>query len=606
MLTTGGSGKIHILPDDVVSRIAAGEVVERPAAVVKELVDNSVDAAAGSITVEVEDGGLGLIRVTDDGEGMSREDAPRAFGRHATSKLQSDQDLWSIRTMGFRGEALPSIASVSHVRVATALRSAESGIEFQVTGGNLGKIVDSPPVAGTSIEVAKLFYNQPARKKFLKSIPTEFSHISRVVEQAALAWPSVHFRLTHNGTEIVNYPAVSSVKDRISQVCRRMFLDHCFMVQAVLPTARLVGYAIDPLHARASRIPQELFLNRRPVRNAAVFHAVAEGYGSFLPKGRHPLFVLFLDVDPDRVDVNVHPTKREVRFAEPDMIHQLVRRAIRQAMGTADGVSIVPGSSVMREGPVSEPSWTSVSGVFQGQAKRTTVGVQGARSSVVTNRQADGLSGSAAQLAFVSETAEPYIKVPSGEVVALGQLNRTFLIVQVGGDLAVIDQHTAHERVLFERLYRAWTVRGIQSQPLLLPASIELSVPHAALLSRYQGELEKLGLGLEPFGGAAVLIRAVPMGIGKIDPEAFLQDLLDDLAQWDHASTVETKVRPVLASLACHGAVRAGRPMELPEIKALVEDWRTEGEITTCPHGRRTSFRLGTEDLEKMFGRAGW
>ena len=606
MLTTGGSGKIHILPDDVVSRIAAGEVVERPAAVVKELVDNSVDAAAGSITVEVEDGGLGLIRVTDDGEGMSREDAPRAFGRHATSKLQSDQDLWSIRTMGFRGEALPSIASVSHVRVATALRSAESGIEFQVTGGNLGKIVDSPPVAGTSIEVAKLFYNQPARKKFLKSIPTEFSHISRVVQQAALAWPSVHFRLTHNGTEIVNYPAVSSEKDRISQVCRRMFLDHCFMVQAVLPMARLVGYIIDPLHARASRIPQELFLNRRPVRNAAVFHAVAEGYGSFLPKGRHPLFVLFLDVDPDRVDVNVHPTKREVRFAEPDMIHQLVRRAIRQAMGTADGVSIVPGSSVMREGPVSEPSWTSVSGVFQGQAKRTTVGVQGARSSVVTNRQANGLSGSAAQLAFVSETAEPYINVPSGEVVALGQLNRTFLIVQIGGDLAVIDQHTAHERVLFERLYRAWTVRGIQSQPLLLPASIELSVPHAALLSRYQGELEKLGLGLEPFGGTAVLIRAVPMGIGKIDPEAFLQDLLDDLAQWDHASTVETKVRPVLASLACHGAVRAGRPMELPEIKALVEDWRTEGEITTCPHGRRTSFRLGTEDLEKMFGRAGW
>jgi DNA mismatch repair protein MutL len=222
------------------------------------------------------------------------------------------------------------------------------------------------------------------------------------------------------------------------------------------------------------------------------------------------------------------------------------------------------------------------------------------------DRQADVSSRPGAQLAFVSETAEPYVKVPSGEVVALGQLNRTFLIVQVGGDLAVIDQHTAHERVLFERLYRAWTARGIQFQPLLLPASIELSAPHAALLRRYHGELEKLGLGLEPFGASAVLIRAVPMGLGKLDPEAFLQDLLDDLAQWDHASTVETKARPVLASLACHGAVRAGRPMELPEIKALVEDWRAEGEITTCPHGRRTVFRLGTDDLEKMFGRAGW
>jgi DNA mismatch repair protein MutL len=191
-------------------------------------------------------------------------------------------------------------------------------------------------------------------------------------------------------------------------------------------------------------------------------------------------------------------------------------------------------------------------------------------------------------------------------VVALGQLNRTFLIVQAGGDLAVIDQHTAHERVLFERLYRAWTVRGIRSQPLLLPESIELPVPHAALVQRYQGELEKLGLELEPFGASAVLIRAVPMGLGKIDPEAFLQDLLDDLTQWDHASTVEIKIRPVLASLACHGAVRAGRPMELPEIKALVEDWRAEGEMTTCPHGRRTSFRLSTDDLEKMFGRTGW
>ncbi|MBH0192645.1 MAG: DNA mismatch repair endonuclease MutL, partial [Nitrospira sp.] len=331
MLTVGGSGKIHILPDDVVSRIAAGEVVERPAAVVKELVENSLDAGARSITVEVKDGGLAVIRVTDDGEGMSRHDAPRAFYRHATSKLRSDQDLWSIRTMGFRGEALPSIASVSRVRLATALRSAETGIEFRVEGGRIGTIAEAPPVAGTSIEVAELFYNQPARKKFLKSIPTELSHISRVIQQAALAWPSVHFRLIHNGTEMVNYPAVQAEQDRVGQVYRRLFLDQCRAVRAELPVARIGGYAVDPVHARASRTPQELFLNRRPVRNAAVLHAVAEGYGASLAKGCHPLFVLFLDVDPDRVDVNVHPTKREVRFSEPDMIHQLVRRAVRQA-----------------------------------------------------------------------------------------------------------------------------------------------------------------------------------------------------------------------------------------------------------------------------------
>ena len=334
MLTSGGSGKIHILPGNVVSRIAAGEVVERPSAVVKELVENSLDAGSCSVIVEIKDGGATLIRVTDDGEGMSRDDAPRAFERHATSKLQSDRDLWSIRTMGFRGEALPSIASVSRVRVATALRSAEVGIEFRIQEGRIDHLVDAPPVSGTCIEVAELFYNQPARKKFLKSVPTEFSHISRVVQQAALAWPSVHFRLIHNGTEIVHYPAVLSERDRIGQVYGPLFLGRCRQVEAELPIARIRGYVVDPVHARSSRIPQELFLNRRPVRNAAVFHAVAEGYGASLPKGRHPLFVLFLDVDPDRVDVNIHPAKREVRFAEPDLIHQLVRRAVRQAMGS--------------------------------------------------------------------------------------------------------------------------------------------------------------------------------------------------------------------------------------------------------------------------------
>ena len=606
MLTVGGSGKIHILPDDVVSRIAAGEVVERPAAVVKELVENSLDAGARSITVEAKDGGLAFIRVTDDGEGMSRDDAPRAFDRHATSKLRSDQDLWSIRTMGFRGEALPSIASVSRVRLATAVRSAETGIEFQVEGGRIGAIAEAPPVAGTSIEVAELFYNQPARKKFLKSIPTELSHISRVIQQAALAWPSVHFRLVHNGMEMVNYPAVQAEQDRVGQVYRRLFLDQCRAVRAELPVARIGGYAVDPVHARSSRMPQELFLNRRPVRNAAVLHAVAEGYGASLAKGCHPLFVLFLDVDPDRVDVNVHPTKREVRFAEPDMIHQLVRRAVRQAMETSKPLAGPAGLSATSEGAVRGSLWSPASGGPLQQSRSVGTGAGDGPSLVRSGAGADVSSGSEAQLAFVSETAEPYGTVPAEEVAALGQLNRTFLVVRIGGDLAVIDQHTAHERVLFERLYRAWTVQGIHAQPLLLPETVELSAPHAVLLRRHQGDLEQLGLELEPFGSSAVLIRSVPMGLGKIKPGEFLEDLLDDLNQWERASTIEMKVRPVLASLACHGAVRAGRSMELPEIKALVEDWRTEGEMTTCPHGRRTVFRLSTDELEKMFGRAGW
>lgn len=602
MLTTSGGGKIHILPGDVVSRIAAGEVVERPAAVVKELVENSLDAGSRSVTVDIKAGGLALIRVTDDGEGMVRGDALQAFERHATSKIRSDQDLWSIRTMGFRGEALPSIASISNVQVATATRSGEVGTDFQVRGGTVGKIVDAPPVAGTRIEVADLFYNQPARKKFLKSIPTEFSHISRVIQQAALAWPAVHFRLTHNGQEVLNYPAASSDRDRVGQVYHRLFLDQSLPVQAAHPLARLSGYAIDAVHARSSRTPQELFVNRRPVRNTAVFHAVAEGYGSFLPKGHHPLFVLFLDVEPDRVDVNVHPAKREVRFSEHEAIHQLVRQAVRRALGGLASPSTGSGRL-----PADEESVREAAGTFGQRGSSLSVGGEVVGSSLAgTSAPVTMPAGDDSQLAFVSEAAEPYVRVPSSDVVALGQLNRTFLVVQIGGDLTVIDQHTAHERVLFERLLRAWTARGIHAQPLLIPESIELSAPHAALLQRYQGDLEKLGLGLEPFGASAVLIRSIPVGLGAIRPEIFLQDLLDDLSQWDSACGVEAKVRPVLASLACHGAVRAGRPMEQPEIKALVEDWISEGAITTCPHGRRTSFRLSTTDLEKMFGRAGW
>ena len=606
MLMTGSGGKIHVLPGDVVSRIAAGEVVERPAAVVKELVENSLDANSHSITVEAKDGGLTLIRITDDGEGMSREDAPRAFERHATSKLRSDQDLWSIRTMGFRGEALPSIASVSHVRLATALRSADAGIEFQVKEGRVGKIVESPPVAGTSIEVAELFYNQPARKKFLKSVPTEFSHISRVVQQAALAWPSVHFRLIHNGTEVVNYPAALSVKDRISQVYRPLWLERCHSVEAHLPAARISGYVVDPVHAKASRIPQELFLNQRPVRNAAVFHAVAEGYGASLSKGVHPLFVLFLDVDPDRVDVNIHPAKRDVRFASPDLIHQLVRRAVRQALGSAEPASVMPGSAVQGSTVPHNLFKTPAGAVSSRLAEAHHADAGKVPSSVQSNVEPGAFPEAGAQLAFVSEAAESYVRVPSKEVVALGQLNRTFLVAQIGGGLAVVDQHTAHERVLFERLYRAWVAQGIRSQPLLLPQPVELLASQAALVCRYQDDLALLGLELEPFGVSAVLIRSVPTGLGKIDPEPFLHDVLEDLSRWDHATTVEMKVRPVLASLACHGAVRAGRLLALPEITALIEDWRAEGELTTCPHGRRTVFRLGLEDLEKMFGRVGW
>ena len=592
MLKTDDSTKIRLLPEDVIGRIAAGEVVERPAAVVKELLENSIDAGSRSISIDVKDGGLSLIRVTDDGEGMSRQDAIRAFQRHATSKLRSDAELWSIRTMGFRGEALPSIAAVSHVRLLTATRSDEVGTKLDVVGGLVGNMTDAPPVVGTRIEVTALFEHQPARKKFLKSAPTECTHIIRVVQQAALAWPAIQFRFTQNAQELLNYPTVRSERERIAQVYPRAFLDHGLPLHDVLTGASLTGYIIDAVHAKSSRIPQELFVNRRPVRSLTVSHAVGEGYGSFLPRGCHPQFVLFLDVDPERVDVNVHPTKREVRFSDNEFIHQLVRRAVRQRLSGGVGAPGRDDTEVSeRATPHVAVSWPDSSGMTTSRPKETIVLPQ---------------PGPEIQLAFVSEAAEPYVRVPAGEVVALGQINRTFLVAQVGGDLVVVDQHTAHERVLFERLYRAWTARSLQAQPLLLPDPLDLSPDHAALILRYQEELGKLGLEIEPFGATTVLLRSTPVGLGPVDPKVFLADLLEDLHQWERVPALEARVRPVLASLACHGAVRAGRSMQLDEIKMLVDEWRSEGEITTCPHGRRTSFRLSIDDLEKMFGRAGW
>jgi DNA mismatch repair protein MutL len=342
-----------------------------------------------------------------------------------------------------------------------------------------------------------------------------------------------------------------------------------------------------------------LFVNRRPVKNATILHAVAEGYGSFLAKGHYPLFVLFLDIDPARVDVNVHPAKREVRFSEQEAIHQLVRRAIRQALGRTGDVSESVPAPRDTESTGSGLVFPSTGGVPQFNPASRAGWFSRPDAGTPSPSRPD-------QLAFVSETAEPYTRVPTREIVPLGQLHHTFLVVQVGGALTIIDQHTAHERVLFERLYRDWVARGLRSQPLLIPESVELSAPHAALLQRHREELEQLGVELEPFGPTTVLVRSVPVGLGKVDAVGLVQDILDDLSSWGQASSVEERVRPVLASLACHSAVRAGRSMGLPEIRQLADDWLTEGKIQTCPHGRRTSFELTEGELEKIFGRVGW
>ena len=595
----GSLGKIHVLPNDVIGRIAAGEVVERPAAVVKELIENSLDAGCTAITVDIKEGGLGLIRVTDDGEGMSRGDASLAFQRHATSKLRSDQQLDAIRTMGFRGEALPSIAAVSKVRLTTVAAGESVGTQLWLAGGTINRVEDAAAIPGTSVEVSELFYNTPARKKFLKSTTTEFSHISHAVQQAGLAWPQVHLRLLHNGYEVFNFPGVSSPRDRVLQVYRAVFGDRALAVDTEKNGLSIKGFIIDPVRARPGRTPQELFVNRRPVKNSTVQHAVTDGYTAFLAKGHVPLFVLFLDVEPHRVDVNVHPTKREVRFADTEQVHQLVRSAVRHALGRAQVESSMAGS-VHAQGRGFSSSLASSR--LAGEAVEEAPAQD--RLIISSNAPENSVQSAGPQISFVREAGRPYDAPLPLDILPLGQMSRTFLIAQVGTELQIIDQHTAHERVLFERLWRAWQGRNLPVQPLLLPEPLELPVQQALILQRHLAELERLGLQIEPFGTASFLIRSLPVLLGQTDLAALVQDLIDDLEQWDAISSLEAKVKPVLASLACHGAVRAGRAMALPEIKQLVQDWVAEGLIMTCPHGRRVAFRLSADELARMFDRA--
>jgi DNA mismatch repair protein MutL len=565
--------RIQVLPVDVISRIAAGEVVERPAAVVKELIDNSLDAGSSRIAVEATDGGRVLIRVSDDGEGMGRHDAALAFERHATSKVRSERDLWSVRTMGFRGEALPSIAAVARVRMVTARRGEPVGAQLLLEGGASLKVEEAVAVPGTQIEVADLFFNTPPRRKFLKTTATEFSHICQVIQQAALAFPAVQFSLRHNGQEVLDYPAASSLRDRILQVYGPACLGRMVEVTAARPGVQVTGFAVSALHTRTSRSPQDLFVNRRPVRNGTISHAIYEGYGAFLAKGRHPSFVLQLEVDPERVDVNVHPTKREVRFSDQETIHQMVRQAIRKAVGGG-----VEEPAPMDTPPV-RPQWP---------------GWSPAPSQGIPDRPI---------LPSMSEAVSAYATESGPDVRPLGQVRRTFLVALVGTELQVIDQHTAHERVLFERLCRAWAERQVVSQPLLIPEPLDLPPHQAVLLHRHAQDLEPLGLEIEPFGINSFLIRAVPALLGHMDHAALVQDLIDDLSQWDSVASVEQRVRPLLASLACHGAVRAGREMALPEIGRLIEDWVSEGLPMTCPHGRRVALRLPEDELARIFGR---
>ena len=584
--------RIKVLPESVASQIAAGEIVERPASVVKELLDNSVDAGSTVVSVDVVDGGRTLIRVIDDGEGMSRADAPLACQRFATSKINHPRDLTGIATYGFRGEALPSIAAVSRFRMLTARRHSLTGTAVVIDGTDVRSVEERGAAPGTRIEVEELFFNTPGRRKFLKTTATEFSHIAHVVQQAALVNLHTQFRLTHNDHVVFDYPKVSTLEDRLLQVYGPRLMGMMLPVHYEQADVRVRGMIVNPHHAKTGRTPQEMFVNRRPVRNTTISHAVHESYGSFLPKGRHPTFALMVEVASDEVDVNVHPSKREVKFRSPDLIHRAIRTAVRGPLQKdVAGPSTLSSGRDEREVGVVEQEATGGSGELF--VTRPTPSMAHVQSS-----SGNGQNSEAAQ---VKESPVLYQLEP--EVQILGQIHTTYIVAQVGDELHVLDQHTIHERVLFERLWRGWEGRDIQTQPLLIPEPVDVPVTAAARLTEILPELVNVGLELESFGPSSFVIRSVPALVGQMDYGALLEDIIEDLSEWNSVDSLDKPIRSVLAAMACKGAVQAGRRMEQPEMKHVVDEWLREGSPMTCPHGRRISLRFGSEELHRIFRR---
>ena len=587
--------RIKVLPESVASQIAAGEIVERPASVVKELLDNSVDAGSTVISIDVVNGGRTLIRVIDDGEGMSRADAPLACQRFATSKIRHPRDLSGIATYGFRGEALPSIAAVSRFRMLTARHQSLTGTAVVIEGGDVRSVEERGAAPGTRIEVEELFFNTPGRRKFLKTTATEFSHITHVVQQAALANLHTQVRLTHNDHVVFDYPKITTLEDRLLQVFGPRVMEMMMPIHHEQADVHVRGMIVNPYHSKTGRTPQEIFVNRRFVKNTTIAHAVYESYGSFLPKGRHPTFALMVEVDPHDVDVNVHPSKREVKFRSPDLIHRAIKTAVRGPLQKH-----VMGSPTFSPG-LEERAPDVVDKEKPAQVRMGEPLIERSFPSGASDVQTSSGRGQRGEAGQVKESPVLYPLEP--EVRILGQIHATYIVAHVGDELHVLDQHTIHERVLFEGLWREWKDRHIQTQPLLIPEPVDVPVAAATQLAEILPELANVGLELECFGPSSFVIRSVPALVGQMDYVALLEDILEDLSEWNSVDSLDKRIRSVLASVACKGAVQAGRRMEAPEMKHVVNDWLREGSPMTCPHGRRISLRFGSEELHRIFRR---
>jgi DNA mismatch repair protein MutL len=579
--------RIRRLAPTLVDRIAAGEVVERPASVAKELVENALDAGARRVRVELRDGGTTLLAVTDDGSGMTAAEARLALERHATSKLASDADLERIASFGFRGEALPAIASVSRLRLRTRARGSPEGVEIVVDGGSPVSERAAAGPEGTRVEVAELFAHVPARRKFLKSAGTEWGHVADWLARAALALPQVHFDVLRDGREALRWPAVADPLERVAAVLSEEEAAALVTVEPASGAVRVRGFASRPDHHRPTAAGLYLFVNGRPVRDRLLRHALLEVYRDALPRGRFPTALLHVELPLEAVDVNVHPAKWEVRFGDPRGVHHAVSEALRAALGTRRWLA--------------GPAPAAAAGAAPPLAGR--VGEPGPGDWLFAPQPPAGAAPPGA-------APEPLPALRFGELALVGQALGTYLVVEAKDGLLLVDQHAAHERVLYERMRAQWLAGGVERQGLLVPETLELEPSACAALAEHAEAVLALGFEVEPFGPAAVAVRAQPALLAGRSAGALLRELAAELREAEQA---EAPARPgaralpaadrALATLACHAARRAGDVLPRAEQRALLEALDGIPWAPTCPHGRPVAVPLPRGELERRFGR---
>ena len=595
---------IRRLSEDMVNRIAAGEVVERPASVVKELVENAIDAGATRIEVVTAAGGVALTRVVDDGGGMSADDLALAVERHCTSKL--DGGLDDIRSLGFRGEALAAIGAAARLTIVSRRQGAACGFEITVDGGAASAVRPAALSGGTRVEVRDLFFATPARLKFLKSERAESAAISNVVKRLALAHPEIRFDVAGEDRVATDYPAATGEEarlTRIGQVIGGDFARNAVAIDATREGVHLAGYTSLPTFSRGNGLAQYFFVNGRPVRDKQLLGALRAAYADVMKRERHPVAALYLTLDAGQVDVNVHPTKAEVRFRDPGLLRGIIVGAIREALGIGGRRATTSGAEatiaafrpafVRPQRPVPF-NWKNDGGW-----------------------RADGnaaLAGGFAeplQTAFeaVMPSADANVAPPDPALVArpLGaaraQIHETYIVAQTEDGLVIVDQHAAHERLVYERLKRSLAERGVATQMLLIPEIVELSPDDAERIAERAVELAEVGLAVERFGPGAIAVRETPAMLGVIDAGGLVRDLADEIAEWERTATVRERLDRVASTMACHGSVRAGRLLKPAEMDALLREMEATPNSNVCNHGRPTYIELKLADIERLFGR---